>query len=128
MNLIPKRLYLDELFDDFLVSGTNNLKCDIYEKDNTYYVEADIPGFKKEDIKVEAEDGYLTIIVSRDEEKNEEKKNYLRRERFASSYKRQFYLGNIDEENIRAEFKEGTLKIMVPKKEELPNVKTIEIE
>ena len=128
MNLIPRRLYLDDIFDDFLISGTNNLKCDIYEKDNTYFVEADIPGFKKEDIKIEAEDGYLTISISKEDSKDEENKNYIRRERYASSYKRQFYLGNIDEDNIKAEFKEGTLKILVPKKENLPNIKKIEIE
>lgn len=128
MNLIPKRVYLDDLFDDFLVSGTNNLKCDIYEKDNTYFVEADIPGFKKEDISIEAEDGYLTINVSKEDEQEEENKNYIRRERYSRSYRRQFYLGSIDENNIKAEFKEGTLKIIVPKKEELPNTKKIEIE
>lgn len=127
MNLIPRRLYLDDIFDDFLISGTNNLKCDIYEKDNTYFVEADIPGFKKEDIKIEAEDGYLTISISKEDSEDEENKNYIRRERYASSYKRQFYLGNIDEDNIKAEFKEGTLKILVPKKENLPNIKEIEI-
>jgi HSP20 family protein len=128
MNLIPKRVYLDDIFDDFLVSSTNNLKCDIYEKDNAYYLETDIPGFKKEDIKIEAEDGYLTLSIAKEDSKEEESKNYLRRERYATSYKRQFYLGSIDEDNIKAEFKEGTLKIMVPKKEELPNTKRIEIE
>ncbi len=128
MNLIPRRLYWDNLFDDFLISGTNNLKCDIYEKDNTFFLEADIPGFKKEDINVEAEDGYLLISASKEEEKKEEDKNYLRRERYSSSYERQFYLGNIDEDNVKAEFKAGTLKIIVPKKEELPNSKKIEIE
>lgn len=128
MNLIPKRFYLDDLFDEFLVSGTNNLKCDIYEKDNAYVLEADIPGFKKEDINIETEDGYLTINVAKDVENQDESKNYLRRERYASSYKRQFYLGSIDEENIKAEFKEGTLKVMVPKKDDLPNTKKIEIE
>jgi len=128
MNLIPRRLYWDNLFDDFLILGTNNLKCDIYEKDNTFFLEADIPGFKKEDINVEAEDGYLLISASKEEEKKEEDKNYLRRERYSSSYERQFYLGNIDEDNVKAEFKDGTLKIIVPKKEELPNSKKIEIE
>lgn len=128
MNLIPKKLYLDELFDEFFVSGTNNLKCDIYEKDKAYVIETDIPGFKKDDIKIEAEEGYLTINVAKEDEREEEGKEYLRRERFSSSYKRKFYLGSIDEDNIKAEFKDGILKIMVPKKEELPNVKRIEIE
>lgn len=127
MNLIPKRYYLDEIFDDFLVSGTGNLKCDIYEKENNYFLEADIPGFKKDEINIEAEDGYLTITASKNNEKEEEDKNYLRRERHFASYKRQFYLGNIDEENIEAEFSEGTLKITIPKKEEQSNIKKIEI-
>ncbi|MDD4298478.1 MAG: Hsp20/alpha crystallin family protein [Bacilli bacterium] len=128
MNLIPRKFYLDDIFDEFLISGTNNFKCDIYEKDDNYFLEADIPGFKKEDIKIEVEDGYLTISVHKEDENKEEGKNYLRRERYAGSFKRKFYLGNIDDENIKAEFKEGTLKIIVPKKEDLPNIKKIEIE
>jgi HSP20 family protein len=128
MNLIPRRIYLDDLFDNFLTSGTENLKCDIYEIDSNYVIETDIPGFKKEDIKIDAEDGYITIDVSKEDEKVDDDKNYLRRERYSQSYKRQFYLGNVDEDNIKAEFKEGTLKITVPKKVEIPNTKRIEIE
>jgi HSP20 family protein len=127
MNLIPRRIYLEDLFDDLLTSGTDNLKCDIYEEDGNYIIEADIPGFKKENIKIDAEDGYITINASKEEEKADDGKNYLRRERYSRSYKRQFYLGNIDEDNIKAEFKEGTLKITVPGNVELPNKKRIEI-
>ncbi|HHX16755.1 MAG TPA: Hsp20/alpha crystallin family protein [Mollicutes bacterium] len=128
MNLIPRSFYLDDLFDDFLTIGTNNLKCDLYEKDNNYFVEADIPGFSKDDIKVEVEDGYLTISASKEESKENDEKNYLRQERRATSYKRKFYLGSIDEENIKAEYKDGTLKIMVPKEEEISKTRKIIVE
>jgi HSP20 family protein len=128
MNLIPRKLYLDDVFDNFLISGTNNLKCDIYEKENNYFLEMDIPGFKKEDIKIDLEDGYITISVSKEEENTDESRNYLHKERYLSSYKRQFYLGSIDEDNTKAEFKDGILKIIVPKKVEISNTKKVEIE
>ena len=114
MNLIPRMFYLDDFFDDFLISGTNNLKCDIYEKSKNYFIEADLPGFPKEAIKVETEDGYLTISASKEEKKDDETRNYIRHERTSKSYKRKFNWGSIEEESIKTELKDGTLKI-VPK-------------
>lgn len=128
MNLIPNSFWFDDFFSDFFVSNSNDMKCDIYEQDNKYHIEVDIPGFDKKDIKIEEENGYLTIIVDKDENKDEENKNYIRRERKVTKYKRSFYLGDINKEDISAEFKDGTLKIIVPKDEEKINKRVIEID
>ena len=130
MDLIPRRFYLDDIFDDFMPSRRNdNMKCDIYEKDGNYHIEMDIPGFKKEDISIEVEDGYLTIEAEKNnEDKTEDdSKNYIRRERSYNSYKRSFYLGDLDQDNIKAEFNDGMLEVIVPKKEKTTDKKKIEI-
>ena len=130
--MLPMRkYYLDSIFDDFMDEKSNLdiMKCDIYEKDGAYHIEADIPGFKKDEVSVECEDGYVTISAeknSENEEKDEDKK-YLKRERFYGKTSRKFYVGDIDSERIEAEFKDGILKIVVPKEEKLPNKKSIEI-
>ena len=130
MDLIPRKFYLDDVFDDFLpAKREQNMKCDIYEKDGNYHIEMDVPGFSKEDISVEAKDGYLTISAEKKNEVNEEdeKKNYIRRERVYGKYERSFYVGDLDQDKIDAEFNNGCLKITVPKKEEVENKKVIEI-
>ena len=130
MDLIPRKFYLDDVFDDFLpAKREQNMKCDIYEKDGNYHIEMDVPGFSKEDISVEAKDGYLTISAEKKNEVNEEdeKKNYIRRERVYGKYERTFYVGDLDQDKIDAEFNNGCLKITVPKKEEVENKKVIEI-
>lgn len=130
MDLIPRKFYLDDIFDDFISSKKEqNMKCDIYEKDGNYHIEMDVPGFKKEDISIEASDGYLTIKAEKNSENNEEdeNKNYIRRERSYGAYERSFYLGDLDQDKVEAEFKDGILKISVPKKEEVNNKKMIEI-
>lgn len=128
MTLMPKKYYLDDLFDNFLsVPEESNMKCDIYEKDGNYHIEMDVPGYKKEDIKIECDKGYLTVTASKEKEEEKEEKHYIRRERAYGSYKREFYLGDVETENITAEFKDGILKLVVPKKEEVETKKTIEI-
>ena len=96
------------------------MKCDIYEEDNNYVTEMDVPGFKKEDINMELEDGYLKISAEKKSDSEEKDgKKYVRRERHCySKCERQFYVGNIKDEDIKAKFKDGILKISVPKEEE----------
>lgn len=130
MDLIPRKFYLDDIFDDFLTTKKEQLmKCDIYEKDGNYHIEMDVPGFSKDDISVEAKDGYLTISASKNDEFNEEdkNKNYIRRERVYGKFERSFYVGDLDQDRIDAEFSNGCLKITVPKKEEIENKRIIEI-
>lgn len=130
MDLIPRRFYLDDVFDDFMSrKAENGMKCDIYEKNGDYHIEMDMPGFSKEDITLEANDGYLTIKAQKNNEVNEEDndKNYIRRERSYGEYERSFYLGDLDQDSIDASFNNGVLKVVVPKKEAVDNKKKIEI-
>ena len=129
--LPSRRFYLDSIFDDFM-DDTNHLemiKCDVYDKNNEYYIEADIPGFRKEEISVECEDGYVTIVAEKNNDVEEkDNKNYIKRERFYGKTIRKFYIGDVDSDKIKAEFKDGVLKLIVPKQEKLPNKKVVEIE
>lgn len=130
MDLFPRKVYLDDIFDEFLSTKKDvNMKCDIYEKEGNYHIEMDVPGFEKKDISIEVKDGYLTISAIKDSEQKEEdeKRNYIRRERVYGKYERTFYVGDMDQDKINAEFKNGTLKVIVPKKEEINNRKVIEI-
>ncbi len=128
MDLIPRKFYLDDFFDDFFPEKTvNSMRCDIYEKDNNYHVVMDIPGFDKEDVNIECDNDYLTISASKSTSKDEEKKHYIRRERSYGEYKRKFYVGDMDTDNIKAEFKNGTLNLVIPKKVPASTKKKIEI-
>ena len=101
------------------------MKTDIHETDKAYKFLIDLPGFKKEDVTAELKDGYLTITAQKkheDEQKTEEGK-LLRRERYTGSCQRSFYVGDeIHEDQIRAEFRHGILKIDLSKKKEVPAV------
>lgn len=131
--MLPSRkYYLDSIFDNFMDEGSDNfdvMKCDVYEKDGTYHIEADIPGFKKDEISVDCEDGYVTITAEKNTENEEkdENKRYIKRERFYGKTVRKFYVGDVDSDKIQAEYKDGMLELVVPKEEKLPNKKSIEI-
>ncbi len=130
MSLIPRNFYLDDIFDELGRSPReNNMKCDIYEKEGNYHIELDIPGYDKNDIKIECDNNILTISAEKTNETNEEDENkkYLRRERFYGKVTRTFNFSDIDEESIKAEFVNGILKITVPKKEKVETKKVIEI-
>lgn len=129
MNLIPRKFYLgDDFFDDFFEPTLKDqMKCDIYEKGGNYNIVMDVPGYNKEDINIEFDKGYMTISAEMSEEDNDEDKNYIRRERRYGKFSRSFYVGEVDIDKVDAEFKKGTLKIVVPKTEEKPTKKTIEI-
>ena len=96
---------------------------DIKEHDNCYDLMIDLPGVKKEDIKAELNDGYLTVSAENNTSKDEKDDNgkYICRERYSGSYSRSFYVGDaVTEQDISAKFENGTLKLTVPKKESLP--------
>ena len=111
----------------------NLMKTDVTEVENGYEVAMDLPGFKKEDISAKLENGYLTITASKGldkDEKNEEGK-YIRRERYSGSCSRSFYVGDgVTEEDIKARFEDGILKLDIPKKdaEKIEQKKYISIE
>lgn len=127
--MLPSRLFFDNFLDDFEPKKIDMMKCDIYEEKDKYIVEADAPGMKKENINITIDDGNLTIEAVKEENDNIDKK-YLHRERyFREKYTRSFYLGEICEDEIKAEFKDGILKISVPKKiKEDKNKKVISID
>ncbi len=130
MSLLPSKFYLDDFFDDFVPMpriSKNDMKCDIYEKEGNVHIELDIPGFKKEDVKVNIDDGILTIEATKSEEKEEKDKNYYRKERTFGTFKREFTVGNIKEEEITAKFNDGVLEISFPKEEPKESKKFIEI-
>lgn len=121
--------YRNNIFDDlfnapfFTRNEANMMKTDIKEHDGGYELTVDLPGVKKEDIKAELNDGYLTISAENNTNKDEKDENgkYICRERYSGSYSRSFYVGDaITEEDIKAKFENGTLKLDIPKKEALP--------
>ena len=113
--MLPTRVFND--FFDLDVTEKGN--CDIYQKDGNFHLEMDLPGYHKEDIHLETNKGSI-IVSARKEEKKEEKegKRYIRRERTFGKVERSFYIGDIDEDNISAEFKDGILKVVIPTKTE----------
>ena len=106
--------------------AANLMKTDIQEHDDGCTLEMDLPGFKKDEIKVELNNGYMTISAAKgldEDEKDKKSGKYIRRERYTGSCQRSFYVGeDVTEEDIKAEFKHGILKLFVPKKEAKPAV------
>ena len=100
------------------------MRTDVKEKKDSYEVDVDLPGFKKDQIRVELENGYLTISAEKGLDKDEDKEGrYIRRERFSGSCRRTFYVGeNVEQSDIKASFKQGILRLTIPKKEEKPEV------
>ena len=131
MSLLPGKFYLDDFFDDFALPKMPKMelmKTDVYEKGGNIHIEMDVPGFNKEDIKIDVEDGILTIEAEKSESKEDkEGKNYYRRERAYGSFKRQFNVGSVKEHEINAKFHNGVLKISFPKEEKKETKKFIEI-
>ena len=103
----------------------NVMSTDIKENDNGYEMEIDLPGFSKDEVTVELNEGYLTISAAKEldekeaeSEKEAKKQNYIRRERYSGSCQRSFYVGdNLTQEDIKASFKHGILTLSIPKKD-----------
>lgn len=127
--MLPSRIFFDSLLDDYEDNRfKKSMKCDIFEKDGNYNVVMDIPGFKKEDINIECDNGVIKISCEKKEEENDdEDKKYIRRERKYEKCERSFNFGDIKEDEIEAEFNDGTLKLIIPKKEKIDTKKSIEI-
>ncbi|MBQ2146550.1 MAG: Hsp20/alpha crystallin family protein [Oscillospiraceae bacterium] len=104
-------------------------RTDITDTGDAYKLEAELPGFRKEDIKIDIEDGRLTISAEHSTDEKNEKDNYVRRERYYGSYSRSFDITGIDEEVIGAEYKDGILVLNMPKKApEQPKARRLEIQ
>lgn len=118
------------LFDEFIRPRSGFMKTDIQETENEYTIEMDIPGYNKEDIKISVDDQYLTISVNRETKiEEQEKDKYIRRERTVQSGNRSFYVGEVEESDIKAKFNNGVLTVNIPKKDvKQETKKIIEIE
>lgn len=102
------------------------MNTDIYEDENNYILEIDMPGFDRENINIEFNNGYLTVTANKNETV-QENHNYIRREKYVGSYARSFYIGEIKEENIEAKLEKGILNIKIQKEENNQSKKKIEI-
>ena len=143
-------IFSENLFDDFfgddwmrfpVWSGRdplygkhakNLMKTDVRETEHTYEVDVDLPGFKKDEIKLDLKDGYLTISAAKGLDKDEKDKEgkYIRQERYAGACSRSFYVGDVETKDVSARYEDGILKISLPKeaKKELPASSAIAIE
>ncbi|MEE1313405.1 MAG: Hsp20/alpha crystallin family protein [Lachnospiraceae bacterium] len=116
-----------DVFDDFFEmpfknrTASEGMKTDIRDMENGYELTMDMPGVQKEDVTAELKDGYLTIqaVTNTSQEEKDEQGRYIRRERYYGSRSRSFYVGEeVEQEDIKARFENGTLKLFIPKKAE----------
>ncbi len=135
-------IFTDNIFDDFFGNdfarslmdtekslygrhAKNLMKTDVKECKDHYEVSIDLPGFKKDEITVDLKDGYLTVAAAKglDKDEQSEDEKYIRRERYAGSCQRSFYVGDVRPEDIKGKFESGVLTVSVPKmQEQLPEV------
>ena len=122
---------LDDFFEDpfdnyaYAMNTSNLMKTDVKDTDQGYEITMNLPGVKKEDVKAELKDGYLTISASTNSNKDEKDGNgrYIGRERYSGSCSRSFYVGeDVTQDEIKAKFENGALTLLVPKKDQKPAV------
>ena len=143
-------IFSENLFDDFFSDpfammvpqgrdplygkhAKNLMKTDVRETDDSYELDVDLPGFKKDEVSVELKDGYLTIQAAKglDKDETDKKGRYIRQERYAGSCSRSFYVGgDVEPADVSAKFEDGILRLSIPKVEhkELPKTTAIAIE
>ena len=126
--------WMDDAFSDsffgssyptYSKNARNMMKTDVRETESSYEVDIDLPGFKKDEISAELKDGYLTVSAAKNANNDEKDKEgrYIRRERYVGSMSRSFYVGeDMTQEDIKAKFEDGILKLTVPKKDAKPAV------
>lgn len=131
-------IFGENLFDDFFdgftkpfgnmstfVEKSTTMKTDVKEMDDSYELDIDLPGVKKEDVKAELKEGYLTINATHGSQNDEKDANgkYIRRERYYGTASRSFYVGDqIKQEDVKAKFENGILKLVIPKVQKQPEV------
>ena len=121
--------FFDDSFDRTFFGGRNPLygkreknlmKTDVWEVENHYEVDIDLPGFKKDEVNVELQDGYLTVSASKglDKDQKDKEGRYIRQERYSGTCSRTFYVGDLKKEDISAKYEDGILRLTLPKAEE----------
>ncbi|NMA94347.1 MAG: Hsp20/alpha crystallin family protein [Clostridiales bacterium] len=141
--MLPSIFRRSRLFDDFFdnfeaplrrvnFTPPTLMRTDVKETETGYELDIDLPGVNKEDVKVELNEGYLNVNATTSKRVDEEEGSYIRKERYEGSFSRSFYVGDaLTNEDIKARFENGTLRLSVPKKElqkEVEAPKYIEIE
>ena len=114
-------------------NAKNLMKTDVRETDDTYELDVDLPGYKKDEVQLDLKDGYLTISAAKglDKDQEDKKGKYIRQERYAGACSRSFFVGEgIEPRDVSAKFEDGILRVSLPKqvKKELPRTSTIAIE
>ena len=135
-NFLGENLF-DDFFGDFMrperralsynapASAASLMRTDVKETESGYELNVELPGFKKENVSAELKDGTLVITASTKSENDEKDENgkFIRRERFSGNCTRSFYVGEmVEQEDIKAKFEDGILKLSVPKKEAKPEI------
>ena len=112
--MIPMRSIRNPLYGK---NAKNLMKTDVRETDNTYELDIDLPGFKKDEVQLDLKDGYLTISAAKglDKDQKDDEGHYIRQERYSGSCSRSFYVGDIQPEDIHAKYEDGILKLTLPK-------------
>lgn len=128
--MIPMRSIRNPLYGK---NAKNLMKTDVRETDDTYELDVDLPGFKKDEVQLDLKDGYLTISAAKglDKDQEDKKGKYIRQERYAGACSRSFCVGEgIEPRDVSAKFEDGILRVSLPKqvKKELPRNSTIAIE
>ena len=119
---------LERRFFGSPASVVNSFRTDVMDNGDAYVLEAELPGFTKENISIDIENDCLTITAERKNEEKEEKKNYVKRERVYGRFSRSFDVSGINVDGITASFQDGVLKLDMPKKvETVPPVRKLEI-
>ena len=121
---------MDDMERSFFGDGdmTSAFRTDVSDTGDAYLLEAELPGFRKEDIHIDLEDDCLTISAEHSHEENEEKPNFIKRERYYGSYSRSFDVSGIDQDRIEASYTDGILSLNLPKHEEtVPPTRRLEI-
>lgn len=124
-NLFDEMMNMNDFFGDqsplYGKHAKNLMKTDIREHESGYKVDIDLPGFKKDEINLQLDNGYLTVSAAKGLDKDEQAKDgtYIRKERYAGSCSRSFYVGEgVTEEDVHAKYEDGILKLAIPKKED----------
>jgi len=122
-SLFDVESFIDDFFNEPFAPGFftsfQPIRADIRETDKEYIIEADLPGVRKEDIKLELRDGILTIGVEKNEQIDEKRDNYIRKERRYGSFCRSFSVDGVRQEDVTASYKDGVLTVNLPKSEEV---------
>jgi HSP20 family molecular chaperone IbpA len=124
---------IDEFFNDFSqptkpvvkyhTTDASVMRTDVKESEHGYELDIELPGYRKEEVQAELKSGTLTITARHQAQNDEQKKQYIRRERFWGTCSRSFFVGeDVKQQDIKARFEDGVLKLYVPKQQEIPQV------